>query len=416
MQAVLLVAGANKRFFPLETLGHKAMTRLYGRPLIEYVIEDLRECGIHQFVIVVPKGDKVITTHLQKGEDLGVTIQYAYQDSPKGQGNALLCAADLINESFIIPNAYHILEKNLFKTLIDRFNTEDLDGLIPAKYEEGIHEYGALDLDGERIKSIIEKPRAGTEPSHYRSTSAFLFKPDFIHSLKNRTSHQYAYEEAISDYAHDKKVLMHKIEKEQYIPTLKYPWHLLELFTHLALTKIGYISPNASIAKTAIIEDTAYIDDGAIILDGAHIKGHTYIGRNVYIGDHSVIRDSDIGKNAQIGIHADIARSIIMEDVHFHADGFIGDSVIGSFSRLGAGFITANKRMDRKPILSYMDKSEINTTEHALGVICGKQTSFGVRVSTMPGILVGEKSTIWPAMTVYTSLPHSGKLKPKIQP
>ena len=209
---------------------------------------------------------------------------------------------------------------------------------------------------------------------------------------------------------------MHKIEKEQYIPTLKYPWHLLELFTHLALTKIGYISPNASIAKTAIIEDTAYIDDGAIILDGAHIKGHTYIGRNVYIGDHSVIRDSDIGKNAQIGIHADIARSIIMEDVHFHGDGFIGDSVIGSFSRLGAGFITANKRMDRKPILSYMDKSEINTTEHALGVICGKQTSFGVRVSTMPGILVGEKSTIWPAMTVYTSLPHSGKLKPKIQP
>jgi len=90
--------------------------------------------------------------------------------------------------------------------------------------------------------------------------------------------------------------------------------------------------------------------------------------------------------------------------------------MFGSFSRLGAGFITANKRMDRKPILSYMDKSEINTTEHALGVICGKQTSFGVRVSTMPGILVGEKSTIWPAMTVYTSLPHSGKLKPKIQP
>ena len=67
---------------------------------------------------------------------------------------------DLIKEEFIIPNSYHILEKDLFRAVIDRFNNEKLDGLIPGIHEENIGEYGAFRLEGDRIKGIVEKPPA----------------------------------------------------------------------------------------------------------------------------------------------------------------------------------------------------------------------------------------------------------------
>jgi len=397
MQAVLLMAGKNVRFFPLDTSGQKAMFRLYGRPITEYVIDDLRACGIKKFIIVVRKEDDQIAPYFGDGSRFGATIEYVFQEGLEGQGQALLQAIDLIKEEFIIPNSYHILEKDLFRAVIDRFNNEKLDGLIPGIHEENIGEYGAFRLEGDRIKGIVEKPKKGAEPSHFRSTSAYIFKPDFLKYLKNHADDEFAYEAAISDYVREKNVRMHEIDKERFMPTLKYPRHLLELRDKLSRTIKGYIHPEAQIAKSAIIESSAYIDEGAKIMDGAHIKGHSYIGKNTLIGDYAIIRNSDIGADTQIGVRADVARSIIMEGVHFHGEGFIGDSIIGPGTKIGAGFLTANKRMNREG--------------HSQGVICGKEVSIGIRVSTMPGVLIGEKATIWPSATVYKDIPHSGTLK-----
>lgn len=409
MQAVLLLAGQNKRLWPLNKGMYKALLEIHGKALVEYIIDDLTSCGIRSIIIVINSREIDIREYIQSKKNLEAEIQFAFQENPLGQGNALLQAKQFITDrSFIVLNPYHINERDLFRKVIEKFaENNDLDGLIPAIYEEQINEYGSMILSENRILGIVEKPEKGKEPSKYRATSLFIFKKDFLDILEKENEDQYSYEAAITKYAQHHTVEMFEINNDHYVPTLKYPWHMLELHNQIAQKINGSISPKAHIAPTALIDNTVVVDDGAVIQDGAHLKGHTYIGRNAMIGDYSVIRDSDIGEACQVGAYSEITRSIIMTGTHSHGGGFIGDSVVGKNCKLGFGFATANKRTDRKEISTYDKNDEKkNTFLTRMGAVLGHEVKTGSRVTTMPGVLIGGKAHIWPGVIVYKNVPE----------
>lgn len=408
MQALFLLAGENNRFYPLNTDRHKAMTSLYGKPLVSYAVEAMKQCGISEFIFVIGVNGESVRTYFANRTD--ISVQFVTQEKPEGQGDAILAAAAHIKEPFIIPNPYHIEKAEVIKGIIETFHREQADSVIPAMYEERINDYGALVLDGKRIRGIVEKPAPGEEPSHYRATSAYIFRPDFLDYLRSAPKDHYSYELAITAYAKDHHVFMHELGREHAIVSLKYSWHLLPLRKAIADMSEGYISPAASIAPTAVIDPLAYIDEGARISDGAHIIGKTYIGKNAFIGNHAVIRDSDIGEHTQIGIFSDVTRSIIMSGSHSHGGGFIGDSVIGPDCRLAHGFVAANKRLDRKEITCYIRGKAVRTNTESLGVIMGKGVRTGVRVSVMPGVLIGNAATIMSGAIVYRNVDDNALL------
>lgn len=411
MQALLLLAGKNSRFFPLEKTDHKGMFKIFGKPLVRYVIDDLAAAGVKEFIAITGQHGEKIEAALGDGSDMGISIKYVSQESPLGQGDAILAARDLITDAIIVTNPYHFGQKQLFIDSIKRFEKEKLDGLIPGKYEENIHNYGALLLDGDKILGVIEKPEKGHEPSNYKATAAYIFSKEFISFLEKEKPQEYSYEAAISTFASQKNVRMHEIAKDHFLPTLKYPWQLLDALTHIAAEKKGFIHETAFIAKNAIVEDTVYVDEGAKVFEGACVKGHTYIGKNAVVGNNSVVRDSDLGEGVQVGVNSDITRSIIMRDTHSHGGGFIGDSIIGDSCRLAAGFTTANKRTDRANIVAEVKGEKVDTGTNALGVIMGQSVKTGINVSTMPGKFIGENSQIWPGGVVYNNLQHNSLLK-----
>ncbi|MEM0143703.1 MAG: DapH/DapD/GlmU-related protein, partial [Candidatus Parvarchaeum sp.] len=138
--------------------------------------------------------------------------------------------------------------------------------------------------------------------------------------------------------------------------------------------------------------NTVVIGKNVKIGNNVSIKGETYIGSHSFIGDNSLIRDSIIGENVEIGFGTEIARSILMDNVHIHS-GFIGDSIIGQNCRLGANFITGNRRIDRKSIkIDIKDGYDTGLTR--LGVIMGYNVKTGINTSVMPGALIGNNSII----------------------
>ncbi|MBD3363407.1 NTP transferase domain-containing protein [Candidatus Dojkabacteria bacterium] len=410
MQAILLLAGNNSRFFPLETIGHKAMSKLYGKPIAEYLLLDLISIGIDDVIIVYGKYGEEIKTYFGDGTRWDIKIRYAEQQEAKGQADAILSAKNLVNSSFIVPNPQHVLQKEIFKQLVVRFKESEVDALLPGVKTYNPNSYGIFDLDGDQVKAVIEKPDKGEEPSDYRITSAYCFKRDFIEFLEREPEAEYAYEKAITKYAQEKNVQMFKL-KNDYIPSLKYPWHLLEIRKHMSKTFGGYVSESAQIADNAIVENSVFVDEGAVIFENACIKGKTYIGKNAVIGNNAVIRDSDIGEEVQVGINSDITRSVIMKGTHSHGGGFIGDSIIGPDSRLAAGLITANKRTDRENIKSVVKEKKVDVCSNALGLVTGQKVKTGINVSSMPGKFVGERSMIWPSAVIYKNLPHHSELK-----
>ena len=186
---------------------------------------------------------------------------------------------------------------------------------------------------------------------------------------------------------------------------LKYSWDLLKIKKELFDKYLkGEISGSAKICKNVIIKGEVYIGKNVEIKENVVINGPVYIGDNSIIGNNSLIREySNIEKNALIGFGCEIKNSILQENVHLHSN-YIGDSIMGKNVKAGGGTITANTRIDRKEVSSYVLDQKINTGFKKLGSIIGDNVKIGVHCSLMPGVLIGSNSLIGPHSLVMKNI------------
>jgi len=116
-----------------------------------------------------------------------------------------------------------------------------------------------------------------------------------------------------------------------------------------------------------------------------------------------------------IGAQSEVARSILMTKSTIHR-GYVGDSIIGSNSKLGAGFLTANKRFDRKAIPVEVKGKLVDSGRRALGVIMGENVQVGTLVNTMPGKCIGSNTLIFPGSIIYQNIPAGSTIRPNDMP
>jgi len=204
------------------------------------------------------------------------------------------------------------------------------------------------------------------------------------------------------------------LDKDYKGISLKYPWHLFKvqkyLFNNLLTKK--QISGSAQIAKSAIIEGNVVVGENVKIFEGAMIKGPCYLGDNTVVGNNSIVRDyCDLEAGALVGALCEVTRTVFQPNVHIHS-GFVGDSILASGVRLGAGAITTNVRIDRSE-LNVLVKKESNgvkkvdkvaTGLKSLGVIVGENTKIGARATFMPGRFIGKNCLVGPATLVMHNI------------
>src|SRR5688572_14015495 len=89
---ILIAGGANSRFFPFQTFGHKGAFRLLGKALVVRTLENLQENEFKKVVCVLPPGDVETkkTEQIISAAKLSLDIQYIVQPEPKGMGDAVL--------------------------------------------------------------------------------------------------------------------------------------------------------------------------------------------------------------------------------------------------------------------------------------------------------------------------------------
>ncbi len=394
MQAVILAAGKSSRFWPLNQR-HKSLFKIMGRPLIWYTIESLNKAGIKDIIIVQgPEKDIENALHCESGAR-NFKIRYVIQPEPKGMGNALWQARNLLKHGFLVLNAERID--------IDEIFNSKVKSVLFGQKTENPQFFGMARLRGDRILEIIEKPKRGKEPSNIKIVGAYLLEPSFFEIYKRVKNHMYDFEDALSEYMkknYVKLIILKKSEKET--PSLKYPWNLFSaekfLMDKFLMPKI---EKSARIFKNVTIEGNVHIGENTKIFEGAVIKGPCYIGDNCIVGNNTLIRDySNLENDVLIGAFCEVARSIFQENIHSHA-GYFGDSIFDRGCRLGAGNITANVRIDRDEIIV---KSKINTGLKSLGVIMGENTKTGIHCSFMPGVLIGSDCSIGPNSVVFESV------------
>jgi len=410
-QAVILAAGESSRFWPLN-YRHKSLFYLLGRPIIYWNLKGIEETGIKKVIIVQsPKRD--VEEELNKFKFKKLKIQYVIQPKPLSAGDALWQAKNYLKSPFFLLNADVLNSKEILKAMIKKIKKEKKPVLAGQKTKTPWL-FGMMKLKGDRILKIVEKPKKGKEPSDIKVVGVYYLEPKYFNYYQRVKKSPHDLEDALSEYMKENEVKLALLqEKEEDTPAfLKYPWHLFNLrkylFDHFLKEKI---ENTAKISKNVIIEGKVYIGSGAKILEGAIIKGPCYIGDGCFVGNNSLVRDySNLEENVMIGAFCEVTRSIFQKGVTTHS-GFFGDSIIGEETKIGAGVITSNVRLDRGEIFSKVKGEKINTGLKSFGAVIGKNTFIGTKVNIMPGKFIGSNCFIYPNSLIKENIKDNTILK-----
>lgn len=187
-----------------------------------------------------------------------------------------------------------------------------------------------------------------------------------------------------------------------------YPWEILgelksfivKLGESLDPEKFEKRGENIWIAKSATIFDSAYIAGPCIIDEGAEVRHCAFIRGSAIIGKNSVVGNSTEVKNA-----------LIFDNVQIPHYNYVGDSVLGYKSHMGAGSITSNVKSDKTLVVVKSADCKIETGLKKFGAMLGDFVEVGCGSVLNPGTVIGKNSNIYPLSSVRGVVPENSIYK-----
>jgi len=159
MKAVILVGGQGTRLRPLTFSIPKPLLPVGERPLLQIVIEQLRDQGIDEVVLAVGYQAELIRAFCEDGRKFGVAISYVTEDEPLGTAGPLSLVRGMLeeDEDILLMNG-DVLTNLDFRRLVDHGQRAGHD--LTVAYTEHVYEspFGVLNVDDGRVESIVEKP------------------------------------------------------------------------------------------------------------------------------------------------------------------------------------------------------------------------------------------------------------------
>lgn len=176
-----------------------------------------------------------------------------------------------------------------------------------------------------------------------------------------------------------------------------YPWevlskieeYILKIGEKLSKENYNKIGDNVWIAKSAKVAPTAYINGPAIIGENAEVRHCAFIRGNAIVGNNAVVGNSTELKNV-----------ILFNNVQVPHYNYVGDSILGYKSHMGAGSITSNVKSDKKLVVIKNGDETIETGRKKVGAMIGDNVEVGCGSVLNPGTVIGRNSNIYPLSSV----------------
>ena len=199
----------------------------------------------------------------------------------------------------------------------------------------------------------------------------------------------------------------------EYLAQFTYPWEALagigdfirKLGPTLDKDKYEQRGEDIWVAKNATVFESAYLHGPLIIDEEAEIRHCAFIRGNAIVGKGSVVGNSTELKNV-----------IIFNSVQVPHYNYVGDSILGYKSHMGAGSITSNVKSDKTLVVvkdSYDTKEEIETGLKKFGAMLGDYVEVGCNSVLNPGTVIGSHSNIYPLSRVRGVIPSHSIFKDK---
>ena len=193
-----------------------------------------------------------------------------------------------------------------------------------------------------------------------------------------------------------------------YLNKFTYPWEtlkgikelIIELGNNLDKNEYKEISKNVWVHNTAKIYPSAYLGEPCII------------GANTEIRHCAFIRGSAlVGNNCVVGNSVELKNVILFDNVQTPHYNYVGDSILGYKSHMGAGSITSNVKSDKTLVVIHNEGNNIETSLKKVGAFLGDEVEVGCNSVLNPGTVIGKNSNIYPVSCVRGCIPSKSIFK-----
>ncbi len=380
IQAVIMAAGKSTRTWPLTLTKPKPLLKVMNKEIIKHNLDALQGLVGEVIIIVGFKKEMIIE---EIGHKYGkLKIRYAEQKTQLGTGHTLKYVEKLIKGKFIVMGGDDIFSKKDIKACL-----KHKYAVLGCKVEDP-DRFGVFVVKGKEVKKVVEKPKKFV--SDIANAGLYVFdKSVFEFKLRKSQRGEYEIVDYINALIKKERVVCENV-KGRWLP-VGHPWDLIEANSVLVSEIKNDIK--GKVGKNVIVKGKLKAGKGTEILSGTYIKGNVIIGENCLIGPNCYLRgNTSIGNGCHIGQAVEIKNSVIMDNAKVPHLSYIGDSVIGENSNLGAGTITANLKHDNKNVRSVVKGKIVDTGRRKLGIIIADNVHTGINTTIYPG------RKIWPGV------------------
>ncbi len=333
MKGIILHGGHGTRLRPLTHAGPKQLLPIANKPMSQYALEDLREAGVTDIAVII--GDvypEKVKEFYGDGTKFGIKVTYIPQDKPRGISHAIkLCKNFVGRDKFVVYLGDNILRKGLVG-YTKNFQKSAADAMILLCEVDEPSRFGIAELDGKKIKKIMEKPK--NPPSNLAVIGVYFLTTkifDVIDKLKPSWRGELEITEAL-------QLLMEQGGTIEYDTVTGWwkdtgtPEDILHA-NRLVLDSIGTpqqfminesaeIRGNIVIGKNTTISRDCFITGPVIIGDNCTIGPAVRLGPYVSVGNNTTLKKCDI------------ENSIIMDGSKIDAKIHLTDSIIAHQSEI----------------------------------------------------------------------------------
>lgn len=196
--------------------------------------------------------------------------------------------------------------------------------------------------------------------------------------------------------------LEHTLARD-YLAGFEYPWQalggiketILKLGAGLDGEEYAELSPQVWVHKTAVVAPTAFLGAPCIIGPGTEVRHCAFIRGSALVGGGCVVGNSVELKNV-----------ILFDAVQVPHYNYVGDSILGYKSHMGAGSITSNVKSDKTLVTVRDGERRIETGLKKFGAILGDHVEVGCNSVLNPGTVLGRRTSVYPTCCVRGAVDH----------
>lgn len=365
MRAIVLVGGEGTRLRPLTLRTPKQVVPVLNRPLLDHLLLHLKDHGVTTVTLAMTRRSEAVRAAFEDGARLGVSLDYAYEETPLGSGGAIASIAAGWEEPFLVCNGDIITDLDV-TAFVEAHRARAAELSIALHEVEDPSAFGVVAVaeDG-RITRFVEKPRLEDAPSRWINAGFWLFEPALLREMDATTFNRV--EDALFPALASAGRAIYGVRHRGYWVDVGNPDAYrranLDLLHGACAGRLpadwpasGVASEGAHVHPAARVTAPALLGEGALLDAGAMIEGPAVVGARCDLQEGAKVSSSVLWDDVTVGTAARVLDSVVASGAVIGAGATVEGAVVGHGATVPAGArVPRGTRIDPDAVYAGVD-------------------------------------------------------------